>query len=129
MQAKILVIDDEENIRFAFKTHLSEEGHGVQTAEDFASAIEVISNTDIDVIIADIILGGRTGIDILQEVKNKGMNCPVIMITGEPNINTAADAVRLGAFDYLSKPVHKETLLQVTNHALKHKSRVDDKTG
>jgi len=128
MKSKILVIDDEENIRFAFKTHLSDEGHEVQTAEDFASALEVISNTNLDVIIADIILGGRTGIDILQEVKNKGMNCPVIMITGEPNIKTAAEAVRLGAFDYLSKPVHKETFLQVTAHALKHKTLLDEKT-
>ncbi len=127
MKSKILIVDDEETIRFAFKRHLSSEGHDVRTAEDYASALEVISKTDLDVIIADIILGGHTGIDILQEVKNRGMHCPVIMITGEPNIETAADAVRLGAFDYLPKPVIKETLLRITRHALHQKALVDEK--
>lgn len=114
MKSKILIVDDEETIRFAFKTHLSSDGHDVRTVEDYASALEVISKTDLDLIIADIILGGHTGIDILQEVKNRGMHCPVIMITGDPNIETATDAVRIGAFDYLPKPVRKETLLVTT---------------
>jgi PAS domain S-box-containing protein len=122
---RILIIDDEESIRFAFKTHLSKEGYEVLTAEDYNSALEVISRTDLDVIIADVILGGHTGIDILGEVKNRGMHCPVIMITGEPNIETAADSVRLGAFDYLPKPVRKETLLRITNLALNYKVLVD----
>ncbi len=127
MKSKILIVDDEETIRFAFKTHLSKEGYEVLTAEDYASALEVISKTDLDLIIADIILGAQTGIDILQEVKNRGMHCPVIMITGEPNIETAADAVRIGAFDYLPKPVIKETLLRITSHALHQKALVDEK--
>ena len=127
MGSKILIIDDEEVIRFAFKTHLSKEGYEVLTAEDYSSALEIISNTDLDVIIADIILGVYTGIDILREVKKLNMNCPVIMITGEPNVETAADAVRLGAFDYLPKPVRKDMLLRVTNHALNHKALMDEK--
>ena len=124
---KILIIDDEESIRFAFKTHLSKEGYEVLTAKDYASALEVISGTDLDLILADIILGGHTGIDILQKVRKKGMQCPVIMITGEPNLETATDAIRLGAFDYLSKPVRKETLLHITNRALQHKALLDEK--
>ena len=124
---KILVVDDEEDIRYIFKTHLSKEGHEVLTAEDCASAIEVISNTDVDLILADIILGARTGIDILKEVKEKGMQCPVIMITGDPNLETATEAVRLGAFDYVPKPVRKEMLLRMVNHALHHKTLLDEK--
>lgn len=127
MKEKILIIDDEESIRFVFKSLLSKAGYEILTAEDYHSALEVISNTDLDLILADIILGGHTGIDILQEVKKRGMQCPVIMITGEPNLETATDAVRLGAFDYLPKPVHKETLLRVTNHALHHKALLDEK--
>ena len=127
MKSRILIIDDEEGIRYTFKSFLSKEGHEVLTAENYAVAMEEISRADFDLLFVDIILGRHTGIDILREVKNRGMHCPVIMITGEPHIKTAADAVRLGAFDYLSKPVHKETLLQVTNHALKHKSLVDEK--
>jgi len=124
---RILIIDDEESIRFAFKSLLSKAGYETLTAEDYTSALEAISETDLDLILADIILGGHTGIDILQEVKKRGMQCPVIMITGEPNLETATDAVRLGAFDYLPNPVHKEMLLRVTNHALRHKALLDKK--
>ncbi len=124
---KILIIDDEKSIRTAFKMHLSKEGHDVQTAEDYPSALEIISGADLDFIITDIILEGYTGIDILREVKDRGMHCPVVMITGEPNLETATDAVRLGAFDYLPKPVRKETLLRITNHALHHKALLDEK--
>jgi len=127
MKARILVIDDEENIRLVFKTHLSNEGYETFTAKDFTSAVEVISKTDLDLIIADIILGGDTGIDILREVTDRAMNCPVIMITGEPNLDSAAESVRLGAFDYLPKPVRRETLLRVVNHALGQKALMDEK--
>ena len=128
MKSKILVIDDEESIRFTFKTFLSEEGHKVLTAEDYEGALDAISSTDLDFIITDIILGPQSGVDILREVKDRGMNCPVLMITGEPNIKSATDAVRLGAFDYLYKPIRKETLLRVTSHALRHKSILDEKS-
>lgn len=124
---RILIIDDEESIRFTFKSFLTQEGHEVLTAKDYTSAIEVISGADLDLIFADVILSGSTGTDILHEVKNRGMQCPVIIMTGEPNIETATDAVRLGAFDYIPKPVRKETLLRITAHALRHKSLLDDK--
>jgi len=125
---KILVIDDEESVRFTFEAFLSREGHEVLTVEDYASTLEVISKTGLDLIFADIILGdGHTGIDVLREVKNRGMHCPVIMITGEPNVETASNAVRLGAFDYLPKPVQKEILLRITRHALHQKTLLDEK--
>ena len=66
-------------------------------------------------ILADIVLGSYTGIDILKEVNRLELNVPVIMFTGVPDINTASDAVRLGAFDYLPKPVHKDVLLHTTS--------------
>jgi len=128
MKSKILVIDDEESIRFTFKAFLSKEGHDVLTVEGYKAAMEVISSTDLDFIITDIILGPQSGVDILREVKDRGMNCPVLMITGEPNIKSATDAVRLGAFDYLYKPVRKETLLRVSDRALNHKKLLDEKS-
>ena len=127
MKSKILVIDDEESIRFTFKTFLSEEGHKVLTAEDYEGALDAISSTDLDFIITDIILGPHSGIDILRKVKDRDMHCPVLIITGEPNMDSATEAVRLGAFDYIYKPVRKETLLRVTSHALRHKSLLDGK--
>jgi PAS domain S-box-containing protein len=127
MKSRILVVDDEESIRFAFKTHLSNEGYEVITAKDYASGVRAISENELDLVISDIILGGQTGIDILHEIKSKGMQCPVIMITGEPNIDRAVDAVRFDAFDYLSKPIRKKNLLRVTSHALRYKSLINDK--
>ncbi len=125
MKSKILIIDDEENIRFAFEMILAEEGWDVKTAMNYDSALEIILTGEPDLIISDIILGGHTGIDLLREVKLKGLHCPVIMITGEPNIETSAEAVRLGAFDYIPKPVRKETLLRITNLGLQHKKLLD----
>lgn len=127
MSSKILIVDDEEVIRFAYKRHLSKVGYSVVTAADYPTALDIISKTDLDVIVADVILGHHTGIDILEEIKRLGLSCPVIMVTGEPNITTAMDAVRLGAFDYLPKPVRKEMLLGTTRVALKHKMLLDEK--
>lgn len=127
MKPRVLVVDDEESIRFAFKTHLSNEGYEVMTEEDYASGIKVLSENELDIVITDVILGGHTGVDILREIRNSGMQCPVIVITGEPNIETAADAVRLGAFDYLPKPIRKKTLLRVTSHALRHRNLIKEK--
>ena len=94
MRAKVLVVDDEESIRFTFNAFLSKEGHHVFTANDYTSAMKIISNEDIDLIFADVILGDFTGIEILGEVRERGLQCPVIMITGKPSINTAAEAVQ-----------------------------------
>ncbi|MGA1870729.1 MAG: sigma-54 dependent transcriptional regulator [bacterium] len=128
MKQKILIVDDEESIRFSFTRHLYNASYDVLTAKDYVSALEIIDKVvELDLIITDIILRGHRGIDILKEVKERGLHCPVIIITGEPNIDTATDAVRLGAFDYLSKPILKETLLRVTHHALRHKSLIDEK--
>jgi len=127
MQSRILIVDDEEAIRYTFKSFMSKEGYEVLTAKDYASAIEIISTTDLDVMFVDIVLGGHTGIDILRQVKDRNLFCPVVMITGEPNIETATDAVRIGAFDYMSKPIRKENILRVTNNAIQHKTLLDEK--
>ncbi|MBW1837087.1 MAG: response regulator, partial [Deltaproteobacteria bacterium] len=112
MGAKILVIDDEEILRLTMKGFLSKEGHEVLTVKDYTSALEVISKGDLDLIFADIVLGDHTGIDILRAAKNRGLTCPIVMITGYPNIETASEALRLGAFDYLAKPIRRDTLLR-----------------
>ena len=123
----ILLIEDEEILRFTFKSFLSKEGHKVETAEDYDSALKIISAADLDLVIADIILKGHTGLDILKEVRARGMQCPVIMITGKPSIESAAEAVRLGAYDYLTKPVEKEALLRIAGQALRYKAILDER--
>ena len=125
--ARILVVDDEKSIRFTFERFLSQEGYAVDTARDYGEALEKISATDFDLVFADILLGGMTGLDVLRDVMQRNRGCPVVMITGYPDIETASEAVRLRAFDYIHKPVKKETLLRVTGTALKHKALSDEK--
>jgi two-component system, NtrC family, response regulator HydG len=116
----ILVIDDEESLRNTFQFFLQNQGYGpVVTATTFDEALREISNQKFDLIISDIVLGGNTGIDVLKRVRELGLNCPVVMITGYPTVETAAEAVRLGAFDYIPKPVDKEALLKIARLALR----------
>lgn len=124
--AKILVVDDEESIRFTFDCFLSDEGHEVSVAKNFNEAVETISNNEVDLIFSDIVLGGKSGIDLLKEVKERNLACPVIMITGYPHVNTASHALRLGAFDYIFKPVKQEALLHTAALALQYKALQDE---
>ncbi len=127
MNAKILIIDDEEGIRFTFNKFLSSENYEVATAKDFDEAVAHISKNNFDVVFADIILKGKTGMDVLREIKKRKINCPVIMITGYPNIDTASEAVRLGAFDYIPKPIQKDALFHAIDVALQHKAVIDER--
>jgi two-component system, NtrC family, response regulator HydG len=122
MSARILVIDDEEAIRFTFERFLRAAGHLVTTAGSCREALEQINTTPFDIVFADIILEDGTGIEILRQIKAKGLSCPVIMITGDPGVETAADSIRLGAFEYISKPINQESLLHVARTALKYKT-------
>ncbi len=127
MSAKIVVIDDEESIRYSFETFLVNDGYDVACAVDFETGLELILSMRPDIIFSDIILGDENGLKILEKINVKGLLVPVIMITGQPSIDTAAEAVRLGAYDYMVKPIVKETLLRVTRNALKNKLLMDEK--
>lgn len=124
--ARILIVDDEESIRFTFDSFLSEEGHKVTTAGEYNEALGIISKNEFDLIFMDIVLGGKTGIDLLKEIKNRDLRCYVVMITGYPNVETASAALRLGAFDYIFKPVKQEILLHITSMALRNKALRDE---
>ncbi len=126
-KVKILVIDDEESIRFTFENFLEDEGYEVVTAADFDTALARLDGSDFDLVFADILLGGRTGIDVMRVVRERGLSAQVVIITGAPDIDTASEALRLGAFDYISKPVDQETLLHIAKTASKHKLLIDEK--
>ncbi len=125
--AKILIIDDEESIRFTLKEFFSDEGYEVATVEGYDEAMSIIDVSVFDLILADINLKGKSGIDILEKVKIKKIDCPVVMITAAPDFDTVSDALRLGAFDYVSKPIQLDLLLHITETAMKHKALADDK--
>ena len=119
-ETAILVIDDEEGLRNTFQFFLQNEGYSpVVTASTYEEALNEINDRHFDLIISDIVLGGSTGIDLLRRVRELGRTCPVVMITGYPTVETASEAVRLGAFDYIPKPVEKQTLLKTARLALR----------
>jgi len=123
----ILVVDDEESLRYTFECFLTSTGYDVSVASTYIEALKAISEESFDLIFADIILGNRTGIDLLRKIKERDRTIPVIMVTGYPSLETAAEAVRLGAFDYISKPLEKEEFLRAAAKALDYKFLLDDK--
>lgn len=126
MKERILIIDDEESLRYTFETFLKEEGYEVAAAETFDEAIALITELNFDLIFADILLGDKIGIDLLREIRTRNLTCPVVMVTGFPNFETASEALRLGAFDYIAKPVTQKALLHAAALALKHKALLDE---
>jgi len=118
---QILIVDDEESIRFTFEMFLKREGYGfITTAATLDEAKKAVDENTYDLVISDIVLKNASGTELLKYIRSVGQACPVVMITGFPNLDSAAEAVRHGAFDYIAKPVNKETLLRFVRQALKH---------
>ena len=119
VEIPILVVDDEESLRHTFKIFLKREGYGpIVLASNFEEAVGELTSQSFDLIISDIVLGGNSGIDLLKRIRELNINCPVIMVTGYPHVDTASEALRLGAFDYIQKPVEKDQLLKTARLAL-----------
>lgn len=120
---RILIVDDEESIRITFQMFLKREGYGhITTAATLDEAMTALEKDHFDLIVSDIVLKDKSGTTLLKYIQETGIECPVVMVTGFPNLKTAAEAVRYGAFDYISKPVNKETLLRFVRQALKHRA-------
>ena len=118
MKANILVIDDEESIRFSFHRFLAVEGHRVTTAQSYSEALARMDEVEFDLILADIILGDGWGIDILQEVRKRNIKTRVIIMTAYPTTETVNTSFRLQAIDYLIKPLRQKGLLYFVSRAL-----------
>lgn len=121
MNRSILVIDDEESVRFTFCSFLEKAGYQVWQAENYLSGQKAISSYKPDLIFLDIHLQGEPALSLIQQAKEENSQCTIVLITGRPQLGTALEALRLGAFDYLCKPVIKDTLLRVANNIFKYK--------
>lgn len=129
MKANILVVDDEETIRFSFQKFLAAEGHHVITAESYLEALARMDEMEFDLILADIVLDDGWGIDILQEVMKRKIKTRVIIITAYPTLQMTMAGFRIQAFDYLIKPLRQEELLYSVNKALQQMERVVEDEG
>ena len=125
--AKILLVDDEESIRITIGEFIRESGHEVHTAENVEIAFELINAENFDVIVTDIIMPKITGIELLRKIHETSPDIPIIMMTGEPEVRSASEAVRAGAFDYLSKPISSEAITKVIRNATERKRLNDEK--
>ncbi len=118
---QILVVDDEIGIRELLRDILQDEGYQVKLAENAAEAREYRQQIRPDVVLLDIWMPDCDGITLLKEWSNTGMlTMPVVMMSGHGTIDTAVEATRIGAFDFLEKPIALQKLLKTVTAALKH---------
>ena len=121
--AKILVIDDERAIRSVLKDILEMEGYEVITAEDGLKGVEA-AQQGVDLIYSDIKMPGLDGMELLEKLNREHTpahkSCPIVMISGHGNIETAVEAIKKGAFDFIEKPIDLNRLLVTTKNALAH---------
>ena len=126
--AKLLVVDDEKNLRLVVQKELSRQGHEVETASDGESAWEFLEAQDFDVLLCDINMPRLDGIGLLRRLREKSQNSPeVIMLTGQGTVESAIEAMKLGAYDYLTKPYRiAELAALVTQAAEKQQLKIDN---
>lgn len=109
---KILYVDDEDQLRFLVKSQLSHEGFDVDAADDGDTALEMMKQTNYDVVLLDIRMPRMNGIEVLKEMKKRKMTTRTIMLTGVDDLAVALEAVKGGAIDYLTKPYELENLMK-----------------
>lgn len=121
--AKILIVDDERAIRNTLKEILEFEGYSVETAEDGKTALEKAGQTAFDLVYSDVKMPEMDGIELLEALRREGAgDCSVVMISGHGNIETAVEAIKKGAYDFIEKPLDLNRLLVTTKNALENKS-------
>jgi DNA-binding NtrC family response regulator len=123
---RILVVDDEVVIRDALKRIFDSQRFFVETCSSGYGAIELLHTHDFDLIVTDLKMPGMSGLEVLKAVKALQPNVPVIIITGYATVDTAVEAMKNGAFDYLSKPFSPDQFLEKVEEALKQRRLGDD---
>ena len=116
--SRILVIDDERAIRNTLKEVLEYEKHEVDLAEDGPTGLAMISENSYDIVLCDIKMAKMDGIEVLTKIEETSPNTPVVMISGHGNIDTAVEAIKKGAYDFLEKPLDLNRLLITIRNAM-----------
>jgi signal transduction histidine kinase len=124
---RVLIVDDEQSIRLTLQEFLQEAGYQAEVAEDATIAQRLLKDGNFDLVVSDIVLPRISGVELLQAIRKESPRVMVIMMTGQPAVETAAAAVRAGAFDYLCKPVPKEAILRCVANAAKFKAIEDER--
>ncbi|HXX82791.1 MAG TPA: response regulator [Casimicrobiaceae bacterium] len=127
----VLVVDDDETVRRCYLRSLAATDCNVATVADGQEALREMERKPFDVVMLDLRLPGMDGLSVLKALKQRWPESEVVVITGYPSLETAKDAVRLGAYDYLAKPVGPTDVIKAASSAMLHKkwSLHCDRTG
>jgi len=140
---KVLVVDDEETVRILLQRVLQAAGYDAVIAADGEEALSVIANGDIDVVLLDINMPGLSGMDVLGKISTDWPNVCVIMVTAVADVQTAVATMKLGAYDYITKPFDRDEMLrkirqsierwqeqlQDKQHLLQFEQNINEQTG
>jgi len=126
--SKVLIVDDEKSMRITLSEFLKKEDYEVDSAPDAFTALQMMAMSQYDIIITDIIMPRISGIELLEKIREKSETVQIIIMTGEPTVETAVKAVQSGANDYLTKPINKDAFLRTVRHAEQLKELVDEKS-
>ncbi|WP_206708934.1 sigma-54-dependent transcriptional regulator [Koleobacter methoxysyntrophicus] len=125
-EAKVLLVDDEAKIREILKLVLEKEGYQVHTSKNGSEALSALENEYFDVMITDLKMPKMDGLELMREIKQKGIKVNVVFITAYADIKDAVEAIKLGAFDYLEKNFKMEELLSVIKEAVKEQKMIGE---
>ena len=121
-RAAILVVDDDESLRRVTQVQLQQAGFGVEAASSGKQALEILEAKPVDLVLTDMKMPGMTGVELLRAVQQSQPETLVILMTAYGTIETAVEAMKAGAYDYITKPVNQEELLILLNRALGHRA-------
>ncbi len=122
MQTKVLLVDDEEQFVEILSSRLETRGFVVHTAFSGDDALEFLEKHEVDVVILDVVMPGRDGVETLREIKRLRPLTEVIMLTGHGTVDTAIQGMKLGAYDYLIKPTDTKDLIEKIEKAKQRKA-------
>src|SRR5438445_13885330 len=118
---QVLIVDDEPNLRKILSAQLQRDGYDVLTAEDGEQGLALLRDHHIDLVVTDLRMPKVDGMTLLREALREDQGLPVVMITAHGTVDTAVEALKSGAFDYLTKPFDKDEARQIVATALKTK--------
>lgn len=118
-KAHLLIVDDEANTLASLSRAFRLAGHEATVCDNAAKALEIAKAQKFDLILSDVVMPGRNGLALLEDLKNQGVTAPVVMMSGQADIAMAVQATRLGALDFLEKPVSTDKLLLTVENALR----------
>ena len=119
LKAHLLIVDDEANTLASLSRAFRLAGHEATVCDNAAKALELAKAQNFDLILSDVVMPGKDGLTLLEELKQQGVTAPVVMMSGQAHIEMAVRATRLGALDFLEKPISTDKLLLTVENALK----------